>query len=126
MRVVIAFGVFAIGVDLPKAYMWRHAKGMAFLVVPVMFWGWILCAGMFSSPPSNLFISMLSISALGLVYALFPGLNYLSALVVSATLTPTDPVGETWLFFRRILIIDICSLIKVLSAAIVGGYYAEK
>lgn len=35
-RVVLAIGVFAIGVELPKAYMRKHWKSIAFLLVPVM------------------------------------------------------------------------------------------
>jgi NhaP-type Na+/H+ or K+/H+ antiporter len=37
-RVVLAIGVFAIGVELPKAYMARHWKSILFLLVPVMSW----------------------------------------------------------------------------------------
>jgi sodium/hydrogen antiporter len=37
-RVVLAIGVFAIGVELPKAYMARHWKSLFFLLVPVMTW----------------------------------------------------------------------------------------
>jgi NhaP-type Na+/H+ or K+/H+ antiporter len=37
-RVVLAIGVFAIGVELPKAYMRRHWKSLLFLLVPVMTW----------------------------------------------------------------------------------------
>lgn len=35
-RVVIAIGVFAVGVELPKAYMKKHWKSLAFLLGPVM------------------------------------------------------------------------------------------
>lgn len=41
----------------------------------------------------------------GLIYALIPGLNFLSSLAVAACLTPTDPI---------------------LAAAVVGGKYADK
>jgi NhaP-type Na+/H+ or K+/H+ antiporter len=41
----------------------------------------------------------------GLIYALVPGLNFLSSLVVASCLTPTDPI---------------------LAAAVVGGKYAQK
>jgi sodium/hydrogen antiporter len=41
----------------------------------------------------------------GLIYALIPGLNFLSSLAVAACLTPTDPI---------------------LAAAIIGGKYADK
>lgn len=37
-RVVLAIGVFAIGVELPKAYMKKHWKSLFFLLVPVMTW----------------------------------------------------------------------------------------
>ena len=40
-----------------------------------------------------------------LIYALIPGLNFLSSLAVAACLTPTDPI---------------------LAAAVVGGKYADK
>ncbi|KAI0076338.1 hypothetical protein K474DRAFT_1663178 [Panus rudis PR-1116 ss-1] len=84
-RVVLAIGVFAIGVELPKAYMKRHWKSLFFLLAPVMTWGWFVSAG--------------------LIYALIPGLNFLSSLAIAACLTPTDPI---------------------LAAAVVGGKYADK
>ncbi|EKM51776.1 uncharacterized protein PHACADRAFT_262112 [Phanerochaete carnosa HHB-10118-sp] len=84
-RVVLAIGVFAIGVELPKAYMRRHWKSLFFLLAPIMTWGWFVSAG--------------------LIYALIPGLNFLSSLAVAACLTPTDPI---------------------LAAAVVGGKYADK
>ncbi|KAF8627673.1 hypothetical protein AX15_004310 [Amanita polypyramis BW_CC] len=71
-RVVLAIGVFAIGVELPKAYMSRHWKSLFFLLVPVMTWGWFVSAG--------------------LIFALIPGLNFLGSLAVAACLTPTDPI----------------------------------
>ena len=37
-RVVLAIGVFAIGVELPKAYMAKHWRSLFFLLVPVMTW----------------------------------------------------------------------------------------
>lgn len=37
-RIVLAIGVFAIGVELPKAYMWKHLRSLFFLLVPVMTW----------------------------------------------------------------------------------------
>ncbi|KAJ7022579.1 Sodium/hydrogen exchanger family-domain-containing protein [Mycena alexandri] len=84
-RVVLAIGVFAIGVELPKAYMRRHWKSLFFLLGPVMIWGWFVSAA--------------------LIFALIPGLNFLSSLAVAACLTPTDPI---------------------LAAAVVGGKYADK
>ena len=37
-RVVLAIGVFAIGVELPKAYMAKHWKSLFFLLAPIMTW----------------------------------------------------------------------------------------
>ena len=37
-RVVLAIGVFAVGVELPKAYMARHWKSLLFLLGPIMTW----------------------------------------------------------------------------------------
>ncbi|KAG9315963.1 Sodium/hydrogen exchanger family-domain-containing protein [Chiua virens] len=71
-RVVLAVGVFAIGVELPKAYVARHWKSLLFLLGPVMTWGWFVSAG--------------------LIYAFIPGLDFLSSLAVAACLTPTDPI----------------------------------
>lgn len=85
MRITLAVGLFAIGVELPGAYMWEHARGLIVLVVPTMTIGWVVVAG---------FIRLL-----------FPSLDYVSCLLISACLTPTDPV---------------------VSATIVGGAWAEK
>jgi sodium/hydrogen antiporter len=48
-RVVLAIGVFAIGVELPKQYMKRHWKSLFFLLVPIMTYGWFVSAGLFFS-----------------------------------------------------------------------------
>lgn len=45
MRVVLAIGLFAIGVELPRSYMAKHAKGLAAMVIPTMTIGWITVAG---------------------------------------------------------------------------------
>jgi NhaP-type Na+/H+ or K+/H+ antiporter len=47
MRVVLATGLFAIGVELPKTYMAKHAKGLAAMVVPTMGIGWVIVAGIY-------------------------------------------------------------------------------
>ncbi|PCH44339.1 hypothetical protein WOLCODRAFT_154371 [Wolfiporia cocos MD-104 SS10] len=71
-RVVLAIGVFAIGVELPNSYMRKHWKSLFFLLFPIMTWGWFVSAG--------------------LIFAFVPGLNFLSSLAVAACLTPTDPI----------------------------------
>ena len=65
-------GVFAIGVELPNAYVGRHWKSLAFLLIPVMVFGWFVSSA--------------------LIYAFIPGLDYLNSLAIAACLTPTDPI----------------------------------
>ena len=45
MRIVLATGLFAIGVELPQSYMADHARGLLVMVVPTMAFGWIIVAG---------------------------------------------------------------------------------
>ncbi|THH03510.1 hypothetical protein EW146_g10429, partial [Bondarzewia mesenterica] len=62
MRIVLATGLFAIGVELPQSYMAKHAKSLLIMVIPTMAFGWVVSA------------------------------DYVSGLAISACLTPTDPV----------------------------------
>ena len=45
MRIVLATGLFAIGVELPQSYLADHAKGLLVMVVPTMAFGWVIVAG---------------------------------------------------------------------------------
>lgn len=45
MRVVLATGLFAIGVELPPAYLAHHVKGLLSMIVPTMAFGWLIVAG---------------------------------------------------------------------------------
>ncbi|OCB85164.1 Sodium/hydrogen exchanger [Sanghuangporus baumii] len=72
MRVIIATGLFAIGVELPKAYLAEHVRSLLVMVIPTMAFGWFIVAG--------------------IIKALFPALNFVSLLAIAACLTPTDPV----------------------------------
>lgn len=45
MRIVLATGLFAIGVELPRSYMSTHAKSLIKMVVPTMAIGWVIVAG---------------------------------------------------------------------------------
>jgi NhaP-type Na+/H+ or K+/H+ antiporter len=85
MRIVLATGLFAIGVELPKRYMADHAKSLLIMVVPTMAFGWLVSAAF--------------------IHVLFPKLDFVSSLVISACLTPTDPI---------------------ISAAVIGGRFAVK
>jgi hypothetical protein len=40
MRIVLATGLFAIGVELPHSYMAKHSAGLLVMVVPTMAFGW--------------------------------------------------------------------------------------
>lgn len=71
-RIVLVVQCFAVGVELPKAYMERHWKSVALLLVPVMTWGWLI---------TSLFI-----------WWMVPPLNWLESLVCAACVTATDPV----------------------------------
>ncbi|KAJ3713341.1 Sodium/hydrogen exchanger family-domain-containing protein [Lentinula raphanica] len=72
MRIVLATGLFAIGIELPRTYMWAHAKSLSAMVIPTMAAGWLIVGG--------------------IMKCLFPSLNYVSCLVIAACLTPTDPI----------------------------------
>lgn len=71
-RIVLVVQCFAVGVELPKAYMERHWKSVVLLLLPVMTWGWLI---------TSLFI-----------WWLVPPLNWLQGLICAACVTATDPV----------------------------------
>ncbi|GAB7365440.1 hypothetical protein MBLNU230_g6515t1 [Neophaeotheca triangularis] len=72
-RIVLVVQCFAVGVELPKAYMERHWKSVTMLLLPVMTFGWLV---------TSLFI-----------WAMFhPYLNWLESLCCAACVTATDPV----------------------------------
>ncbi|KAF8161053.1 Sodium/hydrogen exchanger [Crassisporium funariophilum] len=107
MRVVLATGLFAIGVELPKTYMAKHAKSLFAMVIPTMAIGWLIVAG--------------------LLNVLFPRLDFTSCLAVSACLTPTDPIicaaivgGK---FAQRHVPVNLRQLLSAESAANDGLAY---
>ncbi|KAJ5256904.1 Na(+)/H(+) antiporter [Penicillium angulare] len=71
-RIVLVVQCFAVGVELPKAYMERHWRSVVFLLIPVMTWGWLI---------TSLF-----------VWWMVPPLNWLESLICAACVTATDPV----------------------------------
>lgn len=71
-RIVLVVQCFAVGVELPKAYMERHWRSVVLLLLPVMTWGWLI---------TSLFI-----------WWMIPPLNWLESLVCAACVTATDPV----------------------------------
>jgi sodium/hydrogen antiporter len=70
-RVVIGVQVFTAGIELPPKYMKMHWRSVALLLGPNMLFGWLMCTA--------------------LMYGIL-GLSIKTALIVAATLTPTDPV----------------------------------
>ncbi|KAI5368128.1 Putative cation/H+ exchanger, alkali metal cation/H+ antiporter Nha1 [Septoria linicola] len=72
-RIVLVVQCFAVGVELPKAYMERHWRSVTFLLIPVMTFGWLM---------TSLFIW-------GLMYQ---HLSWLESLAIAACVTATDPV----------------------------------
>ena len=71
-RIVLVVQCFAVGVELPKAYMERHWRSVLFLLVPVMTYGWLV---------TSLFI-----------WWMIEPLTWLESLVCAACVTATDPV----------------------------------
>jgi sodium/hydrogen antiporter len=72
-RIVLVVQCFAVGVELPRAYMERHWRSVTLLLVPVMTFGWLL---------TSLFI-----------WWMFMGrMDWLDSLCVAACVTATDPV----------------------------------
>jgi hypothetical protein len=61
MRVVLATGLFAVGVELPCAYMKEHAKSLLIMVVPTMAFGWVVVSGtrlhLHHPPRQHIFLS---------------------------------------------------------------------
>ncbi len=89
MRIVLATGLFAIGVELPKRYMAEHAKSLVIMVVPTMAFGWMVSAGKHAGVHMSPFLTL---SMEVTIHFLFPKLDFVSSLVISACLTPTDPI----------------------------------
>lgn len=52
MRVVLATGLFAIGVELPMSYLAKHSRSLLVMVVPTMTLGWVVVAGKLYSHPN--------------------------------------------------------------------------
>ena len=72
-RIVLVVQCFAVGVELPRAYMEKHWRSVTFLLIPVMTFGWLV---------TSLFI-----------WGLFhTHLNWLDSLCIAACVTATDPV----------------------------------
>lgn len=72
-RIVLVVQCFAVGVELPRAYMEKHWKSVTLLLIPVMTFGWLI---------TSLFIWWLFGSHL----------NWLDSLCIAACVTATDPV----------------------------------
>ncbi|RUS26583.1 Sodium/hydrogen exchanger family-domain-containing protein [Jimgerdemannia flammicorona] len=71
-RVTIAIQVLAVGISLPRRYMWHESRSMFMLLIPVMAYMWI-------------------VSALT-IWWIVPPLNLVESLAIAACITPTDPI----------------------------------
>ncbi|KAF2264723.1 Na+/H+ antiporter-like protein Nha1 [Lojkania enalia] len=72
-RIVLVVQCFAVGVELPRAYMEKHWRSVTLLLIPVMTFGWLI---------TSLFIWWMFDSEL----------NWLDSLCIAACVTATDPV----------------------------------
>ncbi|KAH6652187.1 CPA1 family monovalent cation:H+ antiporter [Truncatella angustata] len=70
-RVVTCVQVFAVGLGLPSAYVKKHWRGLLVLLGPNMIFGWVVSA---------------------VILRLVIGVQWSTAFIIAATLTPTDPV----------------------------------
>ncbi|KAF2003676.1 ORMDL-domain-containing protein [Amniculicola lignicola CBS 123094] len=70
-RLIVGVQCFAVGLELPEHYMSATWKSLSMLLGPVMSYGWIVCA---------IFIKLMFETDIP------------TAMIISACLTPTDPV----------------------------------
>ncbi|KAH0544368.1 hypothetical protein FGG08_001509 [Glutinoglossum americanum] len=71
-RIVLVVQCFAVGVELPRAYMEKHWRSVSFLLVPVMTFGWLITSL--------------------IIWWMIPSLNWLESLLCASCVTATDPV----------------------------------
>lgn len=71
-RIILGIQVFVVGIELPGRYLPKHFPSILMMLGPVMTFGWAICA---------CFMKLL-----------LPGITWPIALLISACLTPTDPV----------------------------------
>lgn len=70
-RIIVGVQCFAVGLELPSGYFTRTWKSVATMLGPVMTFGWVVCAA---------------------IIAILFDTDVPTALIISACLTPTDPV----------------------------------
>jgi sodium/hydrogen antiporter len=70
-RIIVGVQVFAVGIELPRRWLSRHWKSVAMLLGPVMIAGWLVSA---------------------VIVFLIVRTSFVTALIIAACLTPTDPV----------------------------------
>ncbi|KAG9101754.1 hypothetical protein FS749_003829 [Ceratobasidium sp. UAMH 11750] len=71
-RITIGIQVFFAGVALPKKYLKTEFQSLIMLLLPIMAVAWFVCGF--------------------LIYELIPRLTFMEALMISACITPTDPI----------------------------------
>lgn len=70
-RIILGVQCLTIGIELPRFFFRKEWRSLAMLLGPIMTFGWLICAGF--------------------IYAIFDT-GFPTALVISACLTPTDPI----------------------------------
>ncbi|VEU23610.1 DEKNAAC104772, partial [Brettanomyces naardenensis] len=71
-RIFLCLDIFTVGIELPKRYIYSHFWSVISLLVPVMTIGWLII-GLF-------------------IWLLIPRMTFAYGLLISSTITATDPV----------------------------------
>ena len=107
MRIMLATGLFAIGIELPHSYMYDHPRYLIIMIIPTMAIGWLIVSALFR--------------------ALFPSLNFLLCLAIASCLTPMDSIISAAIvagcFVRMNVPVNLRQLILVESVANDGLAY---
>ncbi|KAF2138413.1 uncharacterized protein K452DRAFT_352982 [Aplosporella prunicola CBS 121167] len=70
-RIILGIQCFAVGIELPPHWFSQHWRSVAYMLGPVMAYGWIVCA---------VFIHFVL------------NIDFVTSLIIAACLTPTDPI----------------------------------
>ena len=100
-RIIVGVQVFAVGIELPRAYLSRHWKSVGMLLGPVMTFSFLITA---------MFVYLILHTP------------FTTALIISACLAPTDPVLAASVlaesrFSSRVCMIHWCPVDRYLRYA---------
>jgi NhaP-type Na+/H+ or K+/H+ antiporter len=107
--------------------MRQHVRGLLVLVVPTMAIGWFVVGGAWNPLSTSLYERYCSRISLGFMLLLFPSLNFISCLAISACLTPTDPVISAAIVGKRFpALLSRKNVEELDCSTVVGGKYAHQ